>query len=49
VDAGEVREAGVGDLHVPSAYVQRVDAGEVRETSIRNLRAPAQVYLLHAI
>ena len=30
MDAGEVREAGVGDQRA-QAHVQRVDAGEVRE------------------
>jgi len=33
VDAGEVREAGVGDSLTP-AHAQRVDAGEVREAGV---------------
>ena len=42
VDAGKVREAGVGDLRAP-AHVQRVDAGEVREAGVGDLRASLHV------
>jgi len=47
VDAGEVREAGVGDPRA-SRDVQQPDAAEVREARVRDLRATAQVHLLHA-
>jgi hypothetical protein len=47
VDAGEVREAGVGDQRrrpVPlPRNIQRVDAGEVREAGVGDPRAPHDV------